>query len=85
MKLNQKLWMNRWNQSAVFNRDQKMALRTFYFINVHKSLGHITTYGALSAIFCPLLKKTGFLSYLSFQEKIIALGETLLDSFLINM
>ena len=30
---------NRRNQSVVFKSGQKMALRTFYFINVHKSCG----------------------------------------------
>ena len=34
---------NRRNHSVVFNSGQKMALKTFYFINVHKSCGHIAT------------------------------------------
>ena len=46
------------------NRGQKMALTAIYFINFHRSCGHITVFRALSAIyFWPLLKTTDWVPY----------------------
>ena len=42
-KLSILLEHNRRNKSDVFDSSQKMALRTFHLINVHKSCGHIVT------------------------------------------
>ena len=44
------------SQSIIFSSDQKMSLRTFYFIDVHRTCGQISTWSALSAIFWPQLK-----------------------------
>ena len=65
------------SQSVVSNKDQKMALRAFYFINSHRVCGHITTKGALSAIFWSLLKTiySYTLPFLAIKQQIWLLNE----------
>ena len=50
--------LNRGFRSVVFDSSYKMALRTFYFINVYRDCRHFTTWSTISAIFLPLLKTT---------------------------
>ena len=48
-----------WKQQIEFAySDQKIALRMFYFIDVHLTCGHITKWRAVSAIFWTPLKTT---------------------------